>query len=92
MNLPSTLLHIHLGAKIVPSSMFNSILNHVVVLDEVYCIGNEDTLLDCSHSVIGNHLCGQFLQDETSHVAIQCQGARIEEIMYFENVFAFDYR
>ena len=68
-------LHL-LGARIVPSSMFNSVLNHVVLLDDVYCIGNEDTLLDCSHSTIGNHLCGQFLlQDETSHIAVQCQGA-----------------
>ena len=54
--------------------MFNSISNRPVLLDGVHCTGYEDALLECSHSAIGNHLCGQFLQDEASNVAIQCQG------------------
>ena len=54
---------------------FDSFSNHVVLLDDVHCSGNEDKLLDCSHSVIGNHQCGQFLRDQPSMIAIQCQGS-----------------
>ena len=56
--------------------MFASASNHPVLLDDVHCIGTEDKLLDCSHASIGNHLCGQFLQDHDmpSNVAIQCTG------------------
>ena len=53
--------------------MFDSIPSHPVLLDDVHCIGIENTMLECSHSTIGNHLCGE---NEPSNVAIQCQGTQ----------------
>ena len=63
------------GANTSLSTSFDSISNHLVMLDDVQCSGNEDKLLDCSHSIIGSHLCGQFLQDEPSKIVVQCQGS-----------------
>ena len=62
------------GAKTVPSFVFDSTSNPLVLLDEVHCNGDEEMLMDCSHSSIGNHFCSQFLRDESSYVAIQCAG------------------
>ena len=65
-----------IGAAIVSSSIFEPTANHPVLLDDVHCIGIEDTLLGCSHSTIGYHSCGQMLTNEPSIIiAIQCQGA-----------------
>ena len=59
------------------SPIFDSISNHPIMLDIVDCTGTEDTLLECSHSAIGNYLCGQFIKHEPLHVAIQCQGMHL---------------
>ena len=58
----------------IPSSMFDSTPHGPVLLDKVHCTGDEELLMDCSHSSIGNHFCSQFLQDGSSRVAIQCAG------------------
>ena len=56
--------------------MFDSTPHGPVLLDKVHCTGDEEMLMDCSHASIGNHFCSQFLQDESSNVAIQCGGIR----------------
>jgi deleted-in-malignant-brain-tumors protein 1 len=66
LNLPTS------NAKMLPSSMFDSTPHGPILLDKVHCNGDEEMLMDCSHSSIGNHFCSQFLQDESSNVAIQC--------------------
>lgn len=35
----------------------NTSENQPIWLDQVQCIGNEVTIIDCSHGPIGNHLC-----------------------------------
>ena len=66
---------IQLGAKTIPTlSGFFSPINHSVILDNIYCIGTENTLLECFYTIIGNHMCGQLLQDEPQNVIINCEG------------------
>ena len=60
-----------LDAEIVTLLIFDSISKRPVLLDDVHCIGTENTLWECSHSTIGKHSCGE---NEPSNVAIQCQG------------------
>ena len=57
-------------ASVLPFSVFGSASSGPVLLDSVHCTGNEDGLLDCPHSSIGNHFCTQY----SPIVAIKCQG------------------
>ena len=54
--------------------MFGSSPQALVLLDKVHCTGDEEMLMDCSHSSVGNHFCSQFSQDGSSYVAVQCAG------------------
>ena len=49
------------------------------LLGEVHCIGTELGLLECSHSSIGNHLCGIFYPP-VSDVVISCYGIFMQYI------------
>ena len=64
------------GARMLPPSMFGSMLHGLVLLDKVHCIGDEEMLMDCSHASIGNHFCSQVPRDESLYVAIQCAGTK----------------
>ena len=63
----------HAGARVLPIPVFPA-SNHPIILDDVHCIGTEKMLLDCSHASIGNHICGQLLQEESVNISIQCKG------------------
>ena len=43
------------------------------LLGEVHCIGSEPGWLECSHSSIGSHFCGQF-HSPVPDVVISCHG------------------
>ena len=41
------------------------------VVGEVHCTGTETEVLECSHNSIGDHLCGDSMED-VDDVAIVC--------------------
>ena len=51
-----------------------------IVLGEVHCTGTETDLLECSHTGIGDHFCGNFVRkgimssEHDTDVAISCYG------------------
>ncbi|XP_033640866.1 uncharacterized protein LOC117301092 [Asterias rubens] len=44
-----------------------------IFLDDVVCIGNESSLVDCSHIGWGNHNCGHF-----EDIGVVCSSARLD--------------
>ena len=48
------------------------------VLGEVYCVGNEATLMECSHNSFGDHKC---TNRSITDIAISCYGSLPQEIL-----------
>ena len=58
------------GASVVPAKIFGA-SSRLFVVGEVHCTGIETELLECSHSSIGHHHCGDST-DDADDVAIVC--------------------
>ena len=52
-------------------SVTGSFSSGPVLFDTIECAGNEESLLDCSHSSVGNHFCDQY---NPAIIAIHCKG------------------
>ena len=63
-----TLTLIHTGSSRVASEAYYGRADGLPIwLDELACEGNETRLIDCSHSMLGDHDC-----DHSEDVAIAC--------------------
>ena len=48
-----------------------------ILLDDVVCIGNETSLVQCSHNGFNEHNC-----DNSEDIVLMCVGKRITQFMY----------
>lgn len=65
------------GARAVHGSVYAAASSRPVLMDDVHCTGTEDTILDCSHSSIGNHFCSKYSPNENLLVVIQCKSGAL---------------
>ena len=64
--------NIIIGANPLPDSNISFASSYPVLFDSVHCFGNEEKILYCPHSSVGNHFCSQFY-DGATIVAVECK-------------------
>ena len=63
-----------IGAYVVGEPNLFPTNNRPFLVGGVHCVGTEAELLQCSHSSIGSHQCGESQTSDQEDVVISCYG------------------